>query len=474
MSRAGSSVLIMTPTYNERENLPRLVREIAQLGLDCQILVIDDNSPDHTGDVAETLKSEHPNLIVHHRPGKLGIGSAHLDAIRFAYREGYKQLLTLDCDFTHSPSYIPKFLREADEYALVIANRYLNRESLAEWPLRRRFLTKLAHFLTLLILGIPFDATTAFRCYNLERVRPEVFDRIRSHGYAFFFESLYWLWNHGVSVIEIPIHLPARTLGRSKMTSREIMASVSMLVAMLALRLNGLLRSSMHRRVSNEVSTSSKTWDDYWRANRSPSFYSLAARFYRRRLIGSQLRRFVKKYFTSIQDPILHAGCGSGEVDESIQDLIRPFSLDLAWRALELNAKISGNHRRLCCGDLFKLPFTDNSLGGIYNLGVMEHFYEPEIQEVLSEFRRCLKTGGLLMLFWPPEYGVSVRFLNTLHFVLNSILKRGIRLHPEEVGLLRSRAHAEEILKRAGFRLVEYYFGPMDFFTQVALIAEKH
>lgn len=238
----------MTPTYNERENLPRLIQEIQELGIDCQILVVDDNSPDGTGEMAEELKSKFPNLMVHHRPCRLGIGSAHLETIRFAQREGYKRLLTLDCDFTHSPSYIPKFLRESDEYDFVLGDRFLNRESLGDWPLSRRLLTKFAHLLTLLILGIPFDATTAFRCYNLERMQPQVFYPIRSKGYAFFFESLYWFWVQDLRAIEIPIHLSARTLGQSKMNFKEILASFRMLLGILALRLRGLLRGSWQQK----------------------------------------------------------------------------------------------------------------------------------------------------------------------------------------------------------------------------------
>ncbi len=226
----------MTPTYNESTNVVRLVEEINALKIPCDILVVDDNSPDGTGQVAESLKAAHSNLIVQHRAGKLGIGSAHMEAIRYAYEQGYKRLVTMDCDFTHPPTYLPKFLSQAGEYDLVVGNRYLNIRSLEDWPFHRRLLTKSVHYMTMIVLGIPFDATNAFRCYNLETINPRVFDGIKSSSYSFFFESINQLWLAGVSTIEIPIHLPARVIGESKMKFRDILNSFRVLCQLLALR----------------------------------------------------------------------------------------------------------------------------------------------------------------------------------------------------------------------------------------------
>ncbi len=218
----------------------RLVEEINALGIPCDILVVDDNSPDGTGQVAESLKVTHPNLSVKHRSGKLGIGSAHKEAIRYAYEQGYKRLVTMDCDFTHPPAYIPKFLREAEEYDLVVGNRYLNIRSLEDWPLHRRLLTKSVHYMTMIVLGMPFDATNAFRCYNLETIDPGIFDGVKSDSYSFFFESLNQLWLAGVSTIEVPIHLPARVMGESKMKFQDILNALTTLCHLLALRFKRL------------------------------------------------------------------------------------------------------------------------------------------------------------------------------------------------------------------------------------------
>ena len=255
MTDSRKDVLIMTPTYNEKNNVVRLVREIASLDIPCHILVVDDNSPDGTGETAESLKNEFPNLSVLHRAGKEGIGSAHLEGIRYAYSNGYKKLVTMDCDFTHPPSYISKFLAEAEEYGLVVGNRYLNITNLSDWPFSRRLLTKFVHLLTLIILGIPFDATNAFRCYNLETIDPKIFEPVRSKSYSFFFESLFWLWTSGVTAIEIPIHLPARILGESKMTGKDILSAFLMLGRMFGLRLRRLLskRTAEKTKVPDEI-----------------------------------------------------------------------------------------------------------------------------------------------------------------------------------------------------------------------------
>ena len=215
-------------------------------------------------------------------------------------------------------------------------------------------------------------------------------------------------------------------------------------------------------------------WNHYWsRADsRKPSFYSVVASLYRRLLIGRQLRHFVKKYFAAAQGPILHAGCGSGQVDRHIEDLIRPVSLDLSPSALAYHKK-SSRSVRLCCGDILRLPVRDGSLAGIYNLGVMEHFDQASILTILEEFRRCLRDDGRIMLFWPPEFGLSVRFLDGLHFILRDVLKQKIKLHPEEISRLQSRTQAQVLLSKGGFELVEYYFGPMDFFTQAVIVAKK-
>lgn len=218
-------ILILVPTYNEAENVGELYRQIAALGLDADFLFLDDNSPDGTGRIIDELAAASPRVNVIHRAGKLGIGSAHLEGIHWAYRHGYTTLVTMDCDFTHSPSSIPEFLSHAGEYDLVIGSRFQSAGSLPGWNLFRRTLTHAGHAATRLMLKMPLDATGAFRAYRLDRIPEKAFDVVLSRGYSFFFESLYVLWLNGARVKEIPLSLPARTQGHSKMAVRDAVHS---------------------------------------------------------------------------------------------------------------------------------------------------------------------------------------------------------------------------------------------------------
>jgi dolichol-phosphate mannosyltransferase len=224
--------LIVIPTYNERENVRPMCERIGALGLDADLMFIDDASPDGTGDALDELAEEHARLRVLHRADKSGIGSAHLDGITLAYAEGYERLVTLDCDFTHSPELIPAFLKRAETADVVVGSRYIEPESLPGWTLVRKALTAGGHLLTKSLLGISQDATGAFRSYDLVRIPQAVFGLVRSRGYSFFFESLLVLARNGFGIAEIPITLPARTAGHSKMSFAEIRRSIETLGAL--------------------------------------------------------------------------------------------------------------------------------------------------------------------------------------------------------------------------------------------------
>jgi dolichol-phosphate mannosyltransferase len=217
----SAKTVIFVPTYNECDNAPELYKQIRALGLDVDILFLDDNSPDGTGRLLDDLAARDPRLQVIHRTGKLGIGSAHVDGINWAYDRGYERLVTMDCDFTHMPADIPRLLEWADKYDIVVASRWLKADSLPGWNALRRFLTKFGHLLTRVLLGMPHDATGAFRVYDLKKVPRAVFSLVKSRSYAFFFESLFVLTCNGFTIYEVPIVLPSRMYGHSKMDWRE-------------------------------------------------------------------------------------------------------------------------------------------------------------------------------------------------------------------------------------------------------------
>jgi len=211
-----------------------MVRDLTALPIDADLLFIDDNSPDGTGAILDRLAAKNPRLTVLHRQGKLGIGSAHVAGIDWAYDHDFEFLITLDCDFTHDPGDVIRLFQNAPGYDVTVGSRYLAPGSLPGWNPVRRSLTGFGHLLTKYLLRIPFDATGALRCYHLPKIPRNLFGMIRSTSYGFFFESMFVLVRAGHSVNEFPIVLPARTYGSSKMTLQETMRSGSQLLSLWA------------------------------------------------------------------------------------------------------------------------------------------------------------------------------------------------------------------------------------------------
>ncbi len=217
----GGRTLIFVPTYNERGNIELLYARIKKLALDADILFLDDNSPDGTGQIADGIAATDTRVQVIHRAGKLGVGGAHLAGIHWAYDRGYETLVTMDCDFTHQPEDIPVFIDRAEGHDVVTGTRFTDPRSLKDWDPFRKAVTFTGHFLTRHLLKMPEDVSGAFRLYRLDRIPRELFDRVTAIGYAFFFQSLFILSRNGFKIKEVPIVLPARTCGHSKMTVKE-------------------------------------------------------------------------------------------------------------------------------------------------------------------------------------------------------------------------------------------------------------
>jgi dolichol-phosphate mannosyltransferase len=222
--------LIFIPTYNEKDNVEKLISEIQALHINnADLLFIDDNSTDGTGDILDRIAKEQSKLYVVHRSGKLGVGSAHKDGIAYAYQKQYDILITMDADFTHSPSYITKLLERADTHDIVVTSRYMEKDSLKDWNLFRKTVTWFGHSLTRYVLGLRYDASGAFRLYNLNNINRAVFVKILSNGYSFFFESLFILNFNKYRIVETPIILSARTYGNSKMKISDAFKSLEFL-----------------------------------------------------------------------------------------------------------------------------------------------------------------------------------------------------------------------------------------------------
>ena len=470
--------LIFIPTYNESENIEALFDCIRRTRVDADFLLLDDNSPDGTGQIIDRLAAENPGVHTIHRPGKLGVGSAHRDGIRWAYQHGYQLLVTLDSDFTHAPEMIPEFLSNAADSDVVVGSRYLRPGSLAGWNLFRRLLTHLGHLLTKVLLRMPHDATGAFRVYRLDRIPGGLFDIVYSCSYSFFFESLYILFVNGFRIRELPLSLPARTYGHSKMRARDALHSFGLLTYLCAktfIQRGSLIYSEPFVPGQPAPRTCAEDeWDQYWLLKKEPGglLFDLVAAFYRKFIIKRILNYFTSKHFVP-GSRILHAGCGSGEVDAEIIPRFTISALDISLPALSIYRKYHGNAPELLHGSILAIPASREGYDGIYNLGVMEHFTEEEINRILSEFHRVLKPNAKIILFWPPVFGLSVRFLAALRWLLSKALGREVKLHPDELTHIRSRRQAQRYLERSGFCLEEFYFGMRDMFTHAVIVGRK-
>jgi len=470
-------ILIFIPTYNERENVEPLFRAIDRLGLQADVLFMDDNSPDGTGEIIDEMAKKHPGLSALHREGKLGIGSAHQEGIKCAYEKGYKILITMDCDFTHPPEYIPLLLKNSADCDIVVTSRYMARSSLAGWNPVRRMLTHLGHLFTTIFLRMPYDATGAFRLYKLDRIPSCVFDLVSSKGYSFFYESLYILNVNKFKIGEIPIKLSPRTYGHSKMKTRDVWTSFKFLVGIY---LNSLINRERytaveHFTVSGDTLPDTQDWNNYWHSRESSNrlLYDAIAAFYRKYIIKRNLNYFVKRYFARGAN-ILHAGCGGGQVDSDIREYVSLTALDISTSALSIYKSLHRDSCKIVYGTILKLPFGDGKIDGIYNLGVMEHFTEKEIDRILGEFRRVLVPDGRLIIFWPPEYRVSVIFFKILRFIFKNIFgRKNVKFHPDEITRVKSRKHAFSVFTRNGFRIIRYSFSLRDLFTYVIIVAER-
>ena len=475
-----NKLLILIPTYNEKENVKKILSQILALALPADILFIDDNSPDGTGQLLKEVVKRNNNVFVLHRAGKLGIGSAHVDGINWAYDQGYHRLITMDCDLSHSPEYIGDFLAKAETADIVVGSRYLHKKSLNTWNISRRVLTRLGHFASRIVLRIPYDTTGAFRFYRLDKISRYFLDCVHSQGYSFFFESLFILHLNGYKIVETSIQLPKRAIGNSKMRMGDVFNSIIQLFHIKLIfhlsRESFEIAKPFQSDLPNESLFDPQNWDSYWSTNKETKthlVYDLIAFFYRKFIIRPALNHFILDNFNT-GSRLLHAGCGSGKVDKQISKMYKISALDISPIALSICMKANKNYSKLILGSIFNMPVPDNSYDGIYNLGVMEHFSEEEIKQILKEFNRILKPSRKIVLFWPPEFGLSVMFLKLLHFILNHLFKKSISLHPPEISRVKSRSQVERLLNQAEFTLNRYAFGIRDLFTYVVIVGEKN
>jgi dolichol-phosphate mannosyltransferase len=234
--------LVIIPTYNEKGNIAEIIAQIQAVNPVFEVLVIDDNSPDGTGQLLDELSQRDRKVHVIHRPGKMGLGTAYVTGFKWALSQNYDLICEMDADFSHPPKTLAVFLEMAGEYDLVIGSRYLDGVNVVNWPLKRLLLSYFANIYARVVTGVPVrDLTSGFKCYRRRVLEAIDLDRIKSNGYAFQIEMHFNAYYKGFKVKEVPIIFEERKVGQSKMSKKIVYEAVWMVWRLQWLRLTGRL-----------------------------------------------------------------------------------------------------------------------------------------------------------------------------------------------------------------------------------------
>ena len=235
-------VVVVSPTYNEIENVAELISQVHNITPESDILIVDDNSPDGTHKLVRELMKTDPQLHLIVRAGKMGLGTAYCEGFKWALKNGYDRVIQIDADLSHNPVEIPVMLEESKTFDVIIGSRYIKGVNVANWPLRRLMLSYFANIYSRIITGLPVkDSTGGFKCFNSKVLEAIELDKIKSEGYAFQIEMNYLSWIKKFKIKEIPIVFVDRTVGKSKMSKKIIYEAIWMVPKLKLKRILGLI-----------------------------------------------------------------------------------------------------------------------------------------------------------------------------------------------------------------------------------------
>ena len=227
---APERALVIVPTYNECENIARLIEAVLEKDARLEVLVVDDGSPDGTGDIVEAMGATNKRVHILRRPRKMGLGTAYIAGFQWSLERKYEYTFEMDADFSHDPAHLPQFLREIDTADLVLGSRYRDgKVTVVNWPINRLLLSYFANVYARVVTGLPlWDATGGFKCYRRSVLEAIDLSRVKSNGYAFQIEMSFRAWKKNFRIVEIPIVFVDRTEGTSKMSKSIVREAVWM------------------------------------------------------------------------------------------------------------------------------------------------------------------------------------------------------------------------------------------------------
>lgn len=237
--------LIIIPTYNEADNIKKMISRVINLNIpDLAVLIIDDNSPDGTGEIVEKISKTDSRIRLMRRESKLGLGTAYVAGFKYAIEEGFDYIFEMDADFSHNPDEVPKFLQKIDSFDLVIGSRYKVGVNVVNWPLSRLLLSLGANWYTQIITGLPIaDCTSGFKCFRRCVLESIDLDEIHSDGYSFQIEMTFKAWKKNFRIHELPIVFTDRVKGNSKMTRKIMREAAGMVWKLRFFSLIGKIKS---------------------------------------------------------------------------------------------------------------------------------------------------------------------------------------------------------------------------------------
>ena len=340
-------ICIIIPTYNEAQNIKELIKEIKEISnknnFDISVVVVDDNSPDGTSNVVKEIMKEDNSINLIQRESKLGLGTAYISGIKYALKKLNPDIvMTMDADFSHNPKYIPDFVRKINEgYDVVLGSRYVHGGGIGNWGFHRTIISKGANYLAKVLLGLTTkDNTTGYRLYKREVLERIDLDSIRSNGYSFLMEMVFWCQYHNFKIAETPIFFDIRRYGASKISKKEIFRALKTLIT-LKFRIKPITYYVAKKRIS-----------------------------------------LAKKYL-KIDQKILDVGCGGMYItNKLIKEGYNVTGIDLA----------PPYHIKM---DATNMKFEDNSFDSVIAFETIEHC------DCINEIKRVLKPRGILILSTP-------------------------------------------------------------------------
>lgn len=241
--KSDMKILIIIPTYNELENLPRLLPKVFAKDDNINVLIVDDNSPDGTAAFVENEMKSNDRIHLIKRPSKQGLGTAYIAGFRYALQNDFQLVFEMDADFSHDPNEIPKFLEAIKNADVILGSRYINGVNVINWPMSRLLLSWFANWYTRIITGLPIkDATGGYKCFRIEILQTIDLNKVTSNGYAFQIEMTFKAWKKGFRVKEIPIIFVDRVKGQSKMSKKIVREAVTMVWKLRIKSIFGLLK----------------------------------------------------------------------------------------------------------------------------------------------------------------------------------------------------------------------------------------